>query len=239
MLDGGRRTEEDNVHTPPIYWGRINGWSVLATVGSIATASILGLVAGTLWFGETNSKLANIVTKPELAAALVPIVSRLDKSEGFQANSAASVDKSLNEVRTLTAPVASTVFRLSQLETSTVELRSKTEADKAAMDDRIDRLVGSMAEKLDKMIEQQSDQNVAVKVLSSQMEDMRKRIDNNNSTSPQKLLWRSGVAHPDRPIDPPDPSLPRRTETVAPVPVPRPAPATSQVAGSTRPDLSR
>lgn len=202
MLDGAKRTEDIDLHAPPIYWGRINGFSVLATLGSVSAACILGLIAGTLWFGETNSKLSNVVTRSELAAALVPIVSRLDKGEGFQAERTALVDKSIDEVRTLVAPVAGAVFRLSQLETATVELRTKTEADKASTDDRIDELVGSLAQKLDKVIEQQADQNVSVKVLSSQVEDLRQRLQGDDEVNPRKLIWKSGAAHPDRPAPP-------------------------------------
>src|SRR5688572_21567466 len=142
-MDAGGVKEEVNVHTPPVYWGRINGWSVLATLGSFLAASILALIAGTLWFGDISNKIENTVSRSELESALNPIKARLDESEKFRASRTVATDKSLDEMRTLVAPLAGTVFRLSQLEEKTIELRTATATADKATNERIDRLVSS------------------------------------------------------------------------------------------------
>jgi hypothetical protein len=209
-MDDKGLPEIHSMQAPPVYWGRINGWSVVATCATGVVMLISGVIAGSLWFGDLNNKMGTIVTKSELAEKLTPIEGQLAEQERFRDIRTSSTDKSLDDLRTIVAPVAGTIFRVSQLETGVIELRSQSDAKDKATNERIDRLVTSMSAKLDKVVEQQSEQNVSVKVLSSQLDDLRQRLDDDadrGRAKPMKLVWKLGLTHPDRPTDPPAQAL--------------------------------
>lgn len=158
-------TEDTQMHTPPVYWGRINGWSVLASGLSMIAGAAIIVATSSFWFAGLMQKIDSAATKDDVKVITTEVSKIKDTVAALDERGKANNATAEANFRTINEQVNGIPYRTGQNENAIKEANA-----------RIDRIVDSIGGDLKAILQGLNKTDTKVEVLGSQLDDLKKTL---------------------------------------------------------------